>query len=290
LPDADGILAEIVTELSYAAEQVRRYDHDRFLTTIFAPAAARENLFSLYAFNIEIAKVGEVVSESLIGRMRLQWWRDTLDRLYAGDTVAHAVAAPLGEAIAGCKLAREPFDRLIEAREFDLDRVPPEDMAALERYAGETGAPLIELALDMLGCESPSGREIAGLAGKAWALTGLLRAIPFHARHRRCYLPQDRLDALGLGLTRLFEKKPGDELPVLVQEIAARARFHRIEARNKLAQLPRACRSPLLLLTLGDLYLGDLAKSGWDPFVLEARLPRRMQIANLAFRAALGRY
>src|ERR1700743_3337665 len=43
----------VVKSPSYCAEQVRQFDHDRFLTAIFAPAAVREHLFALYAFNIE---------------------------------------------------------------------------------------------------------------------------------------------------------------------------------------------------------------------------------------------
>ena len=178
-------LNEGATALSYPAEQVKKFDHDRFMTTIFAPAAARENLFALYAFNIEIAKVSEVVTEPLIGRMRLQWWRDTLDRLYAGESVAHQVAHPLGLAIAAAKLDRRQFDRLIDAREFDIDRTPPADFAVLRSYAEGTGAPLLALAMRVTGAGQGMAEDVAGLAGTAWALTGLLRAVPFHARHRR---------------------------------------------------------------------------------------------------------
>ena len=279
-----------MTMLSYAGEQVRRFDHDRFMTTIFAPPASREHLLALYAFNIEIAKVGEIVSEPLIGKMRLQWWRDALDRLHAGERVAHAVAEPLGVAIAACRLPRAPLDRLIDAREFDLEQTPPVDMAAFERYADDTGAPLIELALAMLGHDGLIAVEAARLTGMAWAMTGLLRAIPFHARHRRCYLPRDRMDALGIRPGRLFDLKPEAELPTLVEEIAARALSCLAEARRHVAGVPRADRSPLLPMTLARLYLGDLKRAGWDPFALERQPPRRFQVISLAFGAMLGRY
>jgi len=42
---------------------VRRHDRDRFQTVLFAPAARREALFALYAFNYEIARVRERISE-----------------------------------------------------------------------------------------------------------------------------------------------------------------------------------------------------------------------------------
>jgi NADH dehydrogenase [ubiquinone] 1 alpha subcomplex assembly factor 6 len=276
--------------LSYPADQVRQYDHDRFMTAIFAPAAVREHLFALYAFNIEIAKTGEVVSEPLIGQMRLQWWRDTLDRLYAGETVAHGVARPLGQAIAAARLDRALFDRLIDAREFDLDRTPPADFTALHSYADDTGSPLLAQALRATGGEGTAVAKVAQQAGTAWALTGLLRAIPFHARQRRLYLPADRLAEEDVRIGHLFDLKPDPGLARVVRGVGEHARRHFLSARKTVTELPRVARSPALLAELGLLYLADLERAGWDPFVLETRPARPFTVARLALRSFIGRY
>jgi NADH dehydrogenase [ubiquinone] 1 alpha subcomplex assembly factor 6 len=276
--------------LSYPADQVRRYDHDRFMTAIFAPPSVREHLFALYAFNIEVAKTGEIVSESLIGQIRLQWWRDTLDRLYAGEIVAHGVARPLGAAIASCRLERAAFDRLIDAREFDLDRAPPADFAAFHDYAEGTGAPLLELALRVSGAEVTVARSVARQAGTGWALTGLLRAVPFHARQRRVYLPADRLEENAVAVARLFDLKPDPGLPAVIRGIGEHARRHFLSARKAVQGLPRQARSPALLTELGLLYLADLERAGWNPFTLETLPGRRFAVANLAWRRFVRRY
>ena len=72
------------TDAEFCAQQLRRLDHDRYLTTLFAPAAARPLLIALYAFNTEVARVGEIVSEPIIGQMRLQWWRDAIAEAASG--------------------------------------------------------------------------------------------------------------------------------------------------------------------------------------------------------------
>src|SRR5271157_5432659 len=64
--------------LSPVAALVRRHDRDRFQTVLFAPAARREALFALYAFNYEIARVRESVTEPMIGQIRLEWWRESI--------------------------------------------------------------------------------------------------------------------------------------------------------------------------------------------------------------------
>ncbi len=284
------VLNDGATSLSYPAEQVRKFDHDRFMSAIAAPAAARENLFALYAFNIEIAKVSEVVTEPLIGRMRLQWWRDTLDRLYAGEAVAHQVAQPLGLAIASAKLDRRQFDRLIDAREFDIDRTPPANFAALKSYAEGTGAPLLALGLRIAGAGQGAAEEVAALAGTAWALTGLLRAVPFHARQRRLYLPADRLIEHSVRIQGLLDLKPAPGLAQVVREISEYAGELLDAVPRTIATVPKAARSPALIVALARYYLADLRRSGWDPFVLERRKPRPMTIARLGLRALTKGY
>lgn len=282
-----------MTALSYAAEQVERYDHDRFMTAIFAPSAGREFLFALYAFNIEIAKTAEIVSESLLGRIRLQWWRDTLGRLYDGETVAHGVAEPLRRAIMACGLDRALFERLIDAREADLDKTPPPDMETLERYAQDTGAPLLALALQALSGGrdlTPEAVEAARLVGTAWALTGLVRAVPFHARQHRLYLPEDRLREAGIQIHRLFDLKPDPGVQSVVREIAHAAGQKLDDARRLVRQIPRGARSPLLLAELARLYLVDLRRVNWNPFALAARPHPSMRFAALTARAVLKGY
>ena len=124
---------------SAVARIVRARDHDRFLTTLFAPPARRAALLALYAFNYEVAKTREMVHEPLLGQMRLQWWRESIAAVYdSGALRRHEVVEPLAEAIRAGGLTRAHFDRLIDAREADLADAPPPSLAALEDYAAAT--------------------------------------------------------------------------------------------------------------------------------------------------------
>ena len=168
-----------------AATLLRRHDADRYLTALFAPGERREALFALYAFNLEIARMREAVSEPMMGLIRLQWWRDALAEIAQGKVRAHEVVRPLAAAIAAHNLSLPLFERLIAARERDLDAEPPADLPSLVDYARESSGTLTELALEVLGRPSAEQREAGQAAGIAWSLTGLLRAAPFHASQRR---------------------------------------------------------------------------------------------------------
>src|SRR6201993_4547541 len=77
------------------AALVRRHDPDRFLTALFAPPDRRDALLTLYAFNHELARAREVVSEPPLALLRLQWWREVVE----GAARRHEVAEPLAAAI-----------------------------------------------------------------------------------------------------------------------------------------------------------------------------------------------
>src|SRR5260370_38835805 len=99
--------------LSPVAALVQRHDRDRYQTVLFAPAARREALFALYAFNYEIAGGRESVTEPMLGRIRLQWRRETIAAAFdSGPVRTHIVVEPLTAIIREPPLPRAHSERL----------------------------------------------------------------------------------------------------------------------------------------------------------------------------------
>ncbi len=274
--------------LSYCAREVREHDHDRYLTVLFLPAAHRETVFALYAFNAEVARTREAVSEPSVGQIRLQWWREALDEIYQGGLREHPVVDGLSQAVDHYGLDRAPLDALLDARECDLDDAPPADLATLEAYAGATSGTLSTLAMGVLGFPDGAPSHAAYLVGTAWALIGLMRAVSFHAQCQRHYLPSDLLQGQGVDQRALFDRKPSPALNNVVREVTRRAGNLLAEARNLKGEVPRAARRGLLLAVLADLYLGDIARAGYNPFALPVAAPA--QPLRLAWTALRGAY
>ncbi len=247
--------------LSENGMTVRRYDRDRFITALFAPPERREDLFTLYAFNIEIARIRETVSEAMLGQIRLQWWRDTMDRVCAGTPGHHPLADQLSELVLRQSLPRPLFDRLIEAREHDMLDQPLESLAQLKLYVEDSSAGLSELAALVLGGEDAATQEAARHVGQAWGLIGLLRAHPFMIKARRLHLP---ITEKGLDIEEVLagEKPPG--LIELAEQIAQTAAGHLASARKLRRGVSRAAIPALLQAKLADAYLGKLRKTGFD--------------------------
>lgn len=275
-------------QLSYCAALLRQHDPDRYLTALFAAGERREGLFALYAFNLEIARTREAVSEPMMGLIRLQWWRDALAEIGQGTIRAHEVVRPLGEAIAARGLSPALFERLIAARERDLDPEPPADLASLVAYARESSATLTELALEILGQPTAALREAGQAAGIAWSLTGLLRAVPFHASQRRVYLPADLLSEAGIAPGQLIERGFQPALVPVVRAVAEEAKRWSAKARNAGAA-SRGALPAFLPLTLADLYRRRLAAAGFNPFDGRVQQAPPWRIWHLASRWLIGR-
>jgi phytoene synthase len=186
------------------AELVRRGDPDRFLAVMAAPLAAREQLFPLYAFNLEVARAPWVTQEPLIAEMRLQWWRDVVENASSGAARVHEVAGPLHDLIRDFGLPVDVLDALIAARRWDITREPHAGIEGLTSYLDDTGGGLMWLAGRALG--APDGAEYALRAfGWATAAAGYLQAVPELEARGRQPLPQGTTprDLARLALVRL---------------------------------------------------------------------------------------
>lgn len=277
--------------LSAAAEVVRRHDRDRFQTALFAPARQREGLFALYAFNHEVARVREIVTEPMLGRIRLQWWREVVAAAFEGEAPRrHEIVLPLTDAIRHFGLSRAPFDKLIDAREDDLKTEPPETLAALEAYAEGTSASLVLLALEVLGTPSPAAQQAGRAVGIGYALAGLIRAMPFHAAAGRSYIPADLAASHVIDPADYRAGRTSPGLRAAVAAIAAAAGMHLTEARKRRGATARQTRPALLPAVVADRFLRRLERSGYDPFDRRLSLPDTMQSWRLAAAAWLGRF
>lgn len=284
-----GKLGRVDANLSACALAVKRYDRDRWFCALFAPSERREDLLALYAFNAELAGVAEKVSEPLLGDIRLQWWREAIDGLYGGATRHHDVVMGLEQAIARHDLDRALFDRLIDAREFDLSGKPPDTLEELETYALETSAPLMRLALGILDAGSDAASRAANAGGTAFALTGLLRATPYLLNAGRIMLPTQTMTQHGLTERELRAGRGGKAVADTVKAVADRAHHHLKEAYGFAAALPRRAVPALLPVSLAASDLARLTRLNYDVF--DPRLAERGagRMLNASARALFGR-
>jgi len=245
--------------------QVRRLDRDRWLTMLFAAPEDRQALAALYAFNQEVAKTRERVSEPMLGEIRLQWWRETIEGLYTGTVRRHPVAEALAEAVGPRGLPQAEFQAVIDARSADLYDDSPKSFDELTAYADASGGTLLRLAARICGAENEEALTAGERIGRAWALTGLLRGLAFQAAVSRNMLPRAELEAAGLAPETLYQGDFPEEAKPLARRMAETAQTAITEARIARDWVNRRALSPMLLARLAEDYLARFKRAGNDP-------------------------
>jgi phytoene synthase len=264
-------------EIETMEDTIRRTDEDRYHAALFAPADRRAHLFTLYALNQELARIAETVREPMMGAIRLQWWRETIEAARDGKPRDHDLARALAELFASHDLPLDLFDAMIEAREMDAGQTIFADLKALEDYADAAGGNLMRLASRTLGLASD---DLAREAGIVHALTGLLRAIPFHAARGKVYLPADLLTAAGTSRDDILATHSGKKLGPVIATIVEAARAHLSKARA--LPKPDAALPAFLPAATAPLYLKRMAAPDFDCFHDAVEVPLfRRQFAML---------
>ena len=244
---------------------VREADKDRFLATLFAPAAHRPALFALYAFNIEVTRVRDVAREPMPGEIRLQWWREVVEGGRREEARAHPVAAALLEAMQRHSLSVQMLADLIDAHSFDLYDEPMPSLQHLEAYAAKTSSALFGLAAQILQARSAAD-FLARHAGIAYGLATLLRQFPRHAARRQLYIPLDLLRRYGAEPEDIFARKVTPQLRAALAEMRLHIRGHLTAANDLLATAPADVLPAFLPVALVRPWLRAMERRNYDPF------------------------
>ena len=266
---------------------VARDDPHLHATALFAPEPQRSDLMVLYAFDCELSRAARSSSESLIPRMRLQWWRDVIAETEAGQPEkAHDVAGPLAVFLRasrehGVLLDATPLGRMIDGHGQELEGLA--DLGAFKSWAVARFAVRTGIASYRLGGRFP---EVARDAGLVLGVDLALRtARPMAARGQRPLVPElggADLSALARGeLTEssrsVFVSLAGDALNALERLRTSRAEWGRA-ATPALLPLSRAARV-LHLVSRPSFDLGQLD-----------RIDRPFDGLRLTGRALFGRW
>ena len=235
----------------------RAFEIDRYLAALLAPAAARTDLIALAAFAGEIARIPLFVTEPMMGRIRLQWWREAIEnRADGGNPIASAIISAAN---------RHQFDtsaliRLIDAHESTLEDAPFTDDQALAAYFDATEGVLFACGLQVLGAFTAGtlpDPDSYRLATRVYGMARLVAELPVTVAAGHVLIPRDRLSANHLDPTTVASAAAANTAAwqALLGDIRLETqRLHRYSAAT-LAALPRSHRAALYHLALVGPYL-----------------------------------
>lgn len=227
--------------------ELKTVDPDRALLSLFAPETMRSAIQVLGLWNAGIASIRDEVREPHMALIRLQWWRDEIEKIYQGvDKFPHPFLNNLSLVIHAHDLPFESFDRILRGREYEFDFREKTEWDDVQTYIDNTHGVLCELKAKILGLDHQNILPPA----RAYSLTGLARALPFHASQNLVLLPD-----LSLGDIR----PQSDRVKHVVREALARS--------DKAAEIDHKYFRTMKTLT--DLYARKMMKAHCDPFAFQ---------------------
>ncbi|ANW02027.1 phytoene/squalene synthase family protein [Bradyrhizobium icense] len=272
---------------AFCADLVRTHDFVRYASTLFLPQVQRRALLSIYAFNVEILRVREQVSQPLPGEIRLQWWTDMLEGAGHGGVEGNPVAAELLQTIGEFRLPIEPLSRLIEEHQFDLYNDPMPSMAALEGYITDTASALFSLAARIATPPSAAVDHLARHAGLAQGMTQVIAALPLDAARRQLFVPLQLLQQHGSGMEQVFSGKQTPQARAAIDQLIGDARQHLRTALELLAHVSPQVRPVFLPLAPVRRDLERMSRADVDPFV--PQVTSRLRTLWTLWRASRSR-
>jgi phytoene/squalene synthetase len=171
-------------------KNLKKFDPDRFLLSFFVnDHSKKKSVIALDMLNVEIANIRDVIDTPHMGFIRLQWWKDEIKKIYAGQKFApHPVLQDVAEALLIERISIDDVYQFIAAREADFEEYDDFDIAT---YARKIHAPLLKMKAKIL-CENENTDALA----EGYALIGLLRAIPFYRARSQVLMPSIQPDAV----------------------------------------------------------------------------------------------
>lgn len=195
----------------------------------FAPSGLRDDLAAVLAWRHQLWAILDQVSDPAVARLKLQWWREELERTYAGEP-RHPLSKVLLPVAERHALPREVIALFADRVEEEiLRRRPPDDKALDDACARDQGA-LFELLARCHGLDDEDTLASARGLGTFCARVYLVRDSGALLRRGRAVLPADLLRRHGLSDETLARREYRDRLPDLLAQVADRARTDLREA------------------------------------------------------------
>ena len=255
---------------TYCRESLRKYDYPAYLLASFQSAQGLDAYLALRALNVDLALIPDSVSNATVGKMRYQFWTETIDQAYKGTPPAQPIAMLLDHILeSGVKLTKPYILRLIAERQRRIDNMNFATLSQLESYAEKTYSTLLYLQLESLDVRRPAIDDIAQHIGLASGICSVLRGYPYYIAKRIMPLPADTCAHHNLKQEDLLRSEGASGLSDAVFEIATRANDHLISAKYKIealqdADVSRQCRGIFLHAIPSKLFLERLEKSSFN--------------------------
>lgn len=209
--------------LDYCRRKVAPDGSSLYYALLFAPSDQKAGLTALAAFRAEVLEIPHEVSDAGVGAVKVNWWREELQRLRDGQP-RHPITQALESSLSADLLASDSLDGVIEACEMDLEYGRYPTLRELTLYCHRAGGGVADLAWRL---STDNGKDVAAFAhdlAMGLELTRMIRHLRRDLIAGRVYIPEDELIGAGLSAEAIMTSDAHAARSALIARQAQRAR------------------------------------------------------------------
>ena len=251
-----------MTPEEYCQKKAASSGSSFYYSFMFLPPHRRRAITALYAFCREVDDVVDECSDPQIAANKLTWWRQELDRLYAGQP-QHPVTQALQAVLPEFSLPQEQLREIIDGMEMDLQQTRYLDFKALSLYCYRVASVVGLLAAEIFGYTDRQTQKYAHDLGMAFQLTNIIRDVGEDARRGRVYLPIDELKRFDVPVSDILSSRYSDNFRKLMEFQIERAEHYYAQAMNQLPAVDRKTQRPgLVMAAIYRTLLDEIKRDG----------------------------
>jgi len=235
----------------YCSKKLKDSRSNFAIAFIFLGTNKKRALNALYAFCREVDDIADECKEYEIGKAKLDWWRDEIQRMFDNNP-QHPVSKALLPHLENFHLNQEYFIEIIDGMEMDLNFNRYESFKQLQLYCYRVASVVGILSAKIFGFKNPQTNKYAHNLGIALQLTNIIRDIGEDARRGRIYVPLDQLDANNISEIDILSLKQNIKFKELVNQLSVQAKSFYLEAIKQLPKEDKRAQLPGLIM--GNIY------------------------------------
>ncbi|MBC7405040.1 MAG: presqualene diphosphate synthase HpnD [Cytophaga sp.] len=200
----------------YCQQKATKSGSSFYYSFLFLPTERRRAITALYAFCREVDDVVDETTDDAIARTKLNWWRQEINAMLAGQAT-HPVTKALQPHMINYALEGTHLLAIIDGMEMDLNQNRYLDFIALQKYCWHVAGVVGVLSASIFGISNPRTKEFAEKLGLAFQMTNIIRDVGEDARKGRIYLPVNELQQFNVAAADLLNARHSPQFAALMQ-------------------------------------------------------------------------
>ena len=251
-----------MTPEEYCQDKAASSGSSFYYSFLFLPPNRRRAITALYAFCREVDDVVDECKDPQVAANKLVWWRQELDRLYAGQP-QHPVTQALQAVLPEFSLPQEQLLEIVDGMEMDLQQTRYLDFTALSLYCYRVASVVGLLAAEIFGYTDRQTLKYAHDLGMAFQLTNIIRDVGEDARRGRIYLPMDELKRFNVTVADILDARQSENFQKLMEFQIERAERYYAQALSLLPVVDRKAQRPgLVMAAIYRALLEEIKRDG----------------------------